>query len=44
MTQSTERLLAVRGLNFTVLLNGPLCITFEFDKGDAANIDFEQYH
>jgi proteic killer suppression protein len=29
---------------FTVHVNGPWCITFEFDDGDAFEIDFEQYH
>jgi proteic killer suppression protein len=29
---------------YTVHVNGPWCITFEFDKGDAYRIDFEQYH
>ena len=37
----------LKGFNptrFTVHVNGPWCITFEFDNGDAANVDFEQYH
>jgi proteic killer suppression protein len=25
-------------------VNGPWCITFEFEDGDAFRIDFEQYH
>jgi len=29
---------------YTVHVNGPWCITFEFEKGDAARVDFEQYH
>jgi len=29
---------------YTVHINGPWCITFEFDDGDAYAIDFEQYH
>ncbi|WP_421405493.1 type II toxin-antitoxin system RelE/ParE family toxin [Agrobacterium fabrum] len=29
---------------YTVHVNGPWCITFEFDNGDAYNVDFEQYH
>lgn len=29
---------------YTVHVNGPWCITFEFDNGDAYRIDFEQYH
>jgi proteic killer suppression protein len=34
------------GFNFhaTVHVNGPWCITFEFDFGDALRVDFEQYH
>ena len=29
---------------FTIHVNGPWCITFEFVDGDAFNVDFEQYH
>jgi proteic killer suppression protein len=29
---------------YTVHVNGPWCITFEFDGKDAAKVDFEQYH
>lgn len=29
---------------YTVHVNGPWCITFEFDGTDAARVDFEQYH
>ncbi|RWN57176.1 type II toxin-antitoxin system RelE/ParE family toxin [Mesorhizobium sp.] len=28
----------------TVHVNGPWCITFEFDGTDVARVDFEQYH
>jgi proteic killer suppression protein len=28
----------------TVHVNGPWCITFEFDAGDVFRVDFEQYH
>jgi proteic killer suppression protein len=28
----------------TVHVNGPWCITFEFERGDAYRVDFEQYH
>jgi len=28
----------------TVHVNGPWCITFEFDRGDAYRVDFEQCH
>jgi toxin HigB-1 len=27
-----------------VHVNGPWCITFEFEDGDAIRVDFEQYH
>ena len=29
---------------YTVHVNGPWCVTFEFDGADATNVDFEQYH
>lgn len=29
---------------YTVHVNGPWCITFEFDDGDALRVDLEQYH
>ncbi len=29
---------------YTVHVNGPWCITFEFAAGDAARVDLEQYH
>jgi proteic killer suppression protein len=38
---------ALRGFNptrYTVHVNGPWCITFEFREGDAYAVDFEQYH
>lgn len=38
---------ALRGFNptrYTVHVNGPWCITFEFDGTHAARVDFEQYH
>jgi toxin HigB-1 len=38
---------ALKGLaptRYTVHVNGPWCITFEFDAGDAYRVDFEQYH
>jgi toxin HigB-1 len=37
---------ALRGkpLRYSVHVNGPWCITFEFKDGDAINVDFEQYH
>jgi toxin HigB-1 len=33
-----------RPTRYTVHLNGPWCITFEFRDGDAYRVDFEQYH
>jgi proteic killer suppression protein len=38
---------ALRGFSptrYTVHVNGPWCITSEFDGKDAAQVDFEQYH
>jgi proteic killer suppression protein len=37
---------ALRGAprRYTVHINGPWCITFEFEEGDALRVDFEQYH
>ena len=38
---------ALRGFaptRYTVHVNGPWCITFEFAAGDALRVDFEQYH
>lgn len=29
---------------YTVHVNGPWCITFEFSNGNAYDVDFEQYH
>jgi proteic killer suppression protein len=29
---------------YTVHVNGPWCVTFEFDEGDALRVDLEQYH
>ena len=29
---------------YTIHVNGPWCITFEFYDSDAFRIDFEQYH
>jgi toxin HigB-1 len=38
---------ALRGFRptrYTIHVNGPWCITFEFEGGDAFVVDFEQYH
>lgn len=29
---------------YTIHVNGPWCITFEWDDGDALRVDLEQYH
>ncbi|KRA45562.1 type II toxin-antitoxin system RelE/ParE family toxin [Devosia sp. Root635] len=29
---------------YTVHINGPWCVTFEFDGNDILAVDFEQYH
>ncbi len=29
---------------YTVHVNGPWCLTFEFRDGDSHQVDFEQYH
>jgi proteic killer suppression protein len=29
---------------YTIHVNGPWCITFEFDGKDARQVDLEQYH
>ena len=29
---------------YSVHVNGPWCLTFEFEDGDACRVDFEQYH
>lgn len=31
-------------LRYTIHVNGPWCITFEFHNEDAFIVDFEQYH
>ena len=38
---------ALRGYaptRYSVHVNGPWCLTFEFESGDAHRVDFEQYH
>jgi toxin HigB-1 len=29
---------------YSLHVNGPWCITFEFEKDDAYRVDYEQYH
>ena len=39
--------LALRGFQptrYSVHVNGPWCITFEFEDGEVCRVDFEQYH
>jgi proteic killer suppression protein len=31
-------------VRYSVHVNGPWCITFEFHQGDAFRVDLEQYH
>lgn len=38
---------ALRGFNptrYTIHVNGPWCVTFEFGGRDATQVDLEQYH
>ncbi len=38
---------ALRGIKprrYTVHVNGPVCITFEFEDGEAWRVDLENYH
>jgi proteic killer suppression protein len=36
---------ALKGVKrYTIHVNGPWCITFEFENGDADRVDLEQYH
>jgi proteic killer suppression protein len=31
-------------VRYSVHVNGPWCVTFEFDSGHAFRVDYEQYH
>ena len=33
-----------RPMRYTVHVNGPWCVTFEWDSEDAVRVDLEQYH
>lgn len=33
-----------RPKRYSVHVNGPICITFEFEDGDALHVDLENYH
>jgi proteic killer suppression protein len=38
---------ALRGfkpVRYSLHVNGPWCVTFEFNQGSACRVDFEQYH
>lgn len=37
-------LIGFQPTRYTVHVNGPWCITFEFSDNDAYAVDFEQYH
>ncbi|TFF22105.1 plasmid maintenance system killer [Jiella endophytica] len=37
-------LLGFSPTRYSVHINGPWCVTFEFEGGDAYRVDFEQYH
>ena len=31
-------------VRYSIHVNGPFCITFEWDDGEAVRVDLEQYH
>lgn len=33
-----------RPTRYSLHVNGPWCVTFEWDAGDALRVDLEQYH
>jgi proteic killer suppression protein len=33
-----------RPVRYSIPINGPFCITFEWDDGDAVRVELEQYH
>lgn len=39
-----HRLQGFKPIRYTVHVNGPWCITFAFENGNAIDVDFEQYH
>jgi proteic killer suppression protein len=39
-----HRLRGHRPSRYSVHVNGPWCITFEFEDGEARRVDLEQYH
>lgn len=41
---NSQGLLEFNPKRYTIDINGPWSIIFEFDAGDAYRVDFEQYH
>lgn len=41
---SFHALKGARPKRYTIHVNGPICITFGFDDGDAWRVDLENYH
>ena len=39
-----HRLRGLKPPRYSVHINGPWCLTFEFRDGDAHRVDLEQYH
>lgn len=39
-----EHLKGFHPTRYSIHVNGPWCITFEFARGDVVRVDFEQYH
>ncbi len=31
-------------MRYSIHVNGPWCVTFEFQDGEASAVDLEQYH
>lgn len=41
---NSHRLRGHRTMRYSIHVNGPWCITFEFQDGEALAVDLEQYH
>ncbi len=39
-----HRLRGLRPMRYSIHVNGPWCITFEFRDGEAYRVNLEQYH
>ena len=39
-----HRLRGYRPMRYSIHVNGPWCVTFEFQDGEASAVDLEQYH